>query len=63
MLEFLNMLVSNWWGILAICVVALAIIVFLSAVLYKVFFKRFYDVVLSGLAILILSPITLYYLF
>lgn len=59
MLEFLQMLVSNWWGILAICAVALVLIIILSAVLYRVFFKRFYDVVLSGLAIIVLSPILL----
>lgn len=31
----------------------------LSALLYKQFFKRFYDVLLSGLALLVLSPVFL----
>lgn len=59
MKEFFEMLVSNWWGITAIVVVALAIWVLLSAVLYKPFFKRFYDMFLSGIALLVLSPILL----
>ena len=33
--------------------------VLLSALFYRVFFKRFYDIVLSGLAILLLSPVLL----
>ena len=57
MKEFFEMLTANWWGILIIVVVALAVWVLLSALLYRPFFKRFYDVVLSGLAILVLSPI------
>ena len=35
------------------------VFILLSAILYKPFFKRFYDVVLSGLAIIVLSPILL----
>ncbi|MBQ4269348.1 MAG: sugar transferase, partial [Clostridia bacterium] len=31
----------------------------LSVLLYKWFFKRFYDIVLSGLAIVVLSPVLL----
>ena len=42
-----------------ICVAALAVWVLLSAIFYRVFFKRFYDIVLSGLAILLLSPVLL----
>ena len=51
------MLVSNWWGIMLIVVISLLVWIFASAILYKVFFKRFYDVFLSGIAILVLSPI------
>ncbi len=51
------MLTANWWGIVLIVVVALAVWVLLSVLLYRPFFKRFYDIVLSGLAILVLSPI------
>ena len=57
MKEFFEMLTANWWGIVLIVVVALAVWVLLSALLYRPFFKRFYDIVLSGLAILVLSPI------
>ena len=53
----LEKLVSEWWGILTISVIALAVWLLLSAVFYKVFFKRFYDIVLSGIAIIVLSPI------
>lgn len=42
-----------------ICLVAFAVWILLSALLYKPFFKRFYDVVLSGLAILVFSPLLL----
>ena len=56
---FLHNLTTTWWGITLICVVGLAIWVALSSLLYRQFFKRFYDILLSGLAILILSPILL----
>ena len=59
MLEFLNDLISTWWGITLICILALILWVLLSALLYRVFFKRFYDIVLSGLAIIVLSPVLL----
>ena len=59
MREFFEKLISTWWGITAITVVALAMWVVLSALLYRPFFKRFYDIVLSGLALLVLSPILL----
>lgn len=59
MMEFLKLLVSSWWGILAITLIAIALWVLLSAVLYRQFFKRFYDVVISGVALIVLSPIML----
>jgi len=59
MKEFLENLISTWWGITLIIVVALMVWVLISALLYRPFFKRFYDVVLSGLALIILSPILL----
>lgn len=49
----------TWWQILLICIGAVAVWITLSALLYKQFFKRFYDIVLSGLAIIVLSPILL----
>lgn len=57
--EFLQDLVTEWWGITILCVLGIALWVALSALLYKQFFKRFYDIVLSGLALLILSPVFL----
>lgn len=49
----------EWWQILLICIGALAVWILLSALFYKQFFKRFYDIVLSGLALLLLTPILL----
>lgn len=49
----------TWWQILLICIGAVAVWITLSALLYKQFFKRFYDIVLSGMAIIVLSPILL----
>lgn len=59
MKEFFENLVSTWWGILIICLVCVAVWILLSAILYKPFFKRFYDIVLSGLAIIVFSPLLL----
>ena len=59
MREFFEKLIENWWGIALIIVLALAVLVLLSAALYRPFFKRFYDIFLSGLALLALSPILL----
>ncbi|MBQ7879526.1 MAG: sugar transferase [Clostridia bacterium] len=57
MKEFLQNLTTTWWGITLICVALLAVWILLSALFYRVFFKRFYDIVLSGVAILVLSPV------
>ena len=46
-----------WYFVLLICVGALTLWICLSAVFYKQFFKRFYDFILSLLAILVLSPL------
>lgn len=59
MKEFLEKLISTWWGIASIVALALVVWGILSVVLYRPFFKRFYDVVLSGFALLVLSPILL----
>ena len=50
---------TTWWGITIFGAVALCLIVLISAALYRQFFKRFYDVVLSGMAIVALSPVLL----
>jgi len=57
--EFFNNLISSWWGILIICLACAAVWVLLSALLYRVFFKRFYDMLLSLIAIIGLSPLLL----
>ena len=59
MKEFFEKMISEWWGIILIVLAALVVWVLLSALLYRPFFKRFYDAFLSGLAILLLSPILL----
>lgn len=46
-----------WWQILLIVLVGLGVLIGLSALFYKQFFKRFYDILLSGLAIIVLSPL------
>lgn len=50
---------TTWWGILIICVVCLAVWLLLSALLYKPFFKRFYDIVLGAIAVIVFSPLLL----
>ena len=49
----------TWYWIVLICVGAVAVWIFLSAVFYRHFFKRFYDVVLSLAALIVLSPLLL----
>ena len=53
----INFLSEYWWEVALIAVLSIAVSVALSFLLYKQFFKRFYDVVLSGMAIVALSPI------
>lgn len=59
MKEFLRTMTTAWWGILIICVLCVAVWTLLSALLYRVFFKRFYDIVLSLIAIIVFSPLLL----
>lgn len=49
----------EWYWIVAIVVGSLAILLALSNIFYKQFFKRFYDVVLSSMALIVLSPLLL----
>ena len=56
----LTALLTLWWGHALLTLLAAALWLLLSAALYRPFFKRFYDVVLSGLAILVLSPLLLF---
>lgn len=46
----------EWYWILTIILGSLLLLFLLSWLLYRPFFKRFWDIVLSGLAILLLSP-------
>lgn len=46
----------EWYWILAIVLGSVLLLFVLSVVFYKHFFKRFWDIVLSGLAIIVLSP-------
>lgn len=50
---------TTWWGITILCVVCAAVWILLSAILYRPIFKRFYDIVLSLLAIVVFSPLLL----
>lgn len=59
MQEFFKNLISTWWGVTIIVIACAAVWLVLSVLLYKPFFKRFYDIVLSGLALIVLSPILL----
>ena len=47
----------EWWQVLLIVLGSSALLFLLSVVLYKQFFKRFWDIALSGLAIIVLSPL------
>ncbi len=49
----------GWYWILTIILCCTLLLFLLSLLLYKPIFKRFWDIVLSGLAILALSPILL----
>ena len=48
---------ATWWQILIAAVAFVAVWILLSALLYICFFKRFYDVVISGFALIVLSPL------
>ena len=57
MKEFFDILTSSWWGITVIVLVCVIVWFLLSAALYRQFFKRFYDFILSFIAIIVLSPL------
>ena len=59
MKEFFDILTSSWWGITVIVLVCVIVWLLLSAALYRQFFKRFYDFILSFIAIIVLSPLLL----
>lgn len=47
------------WGIVTICLSGIVLLFVLSILLYRQFFKRFYDIILSGCALIALSPVLL----
>ena len=57
--KFFRDLTNTWWGITILCVVGAVVWTLLSAALYRQFFKRFYDFVLSLITIVVLSPLLL----
>lgn len=59
MKEFWNLMTTTWWGITILCVACVAVWIALSALLYKRFFKRFYDILFSFFSIILLSPLLL----
>ena len=59
MRELWQTITATWWGITLFCVACAAVWLLLSTLLYRQFFKRFYDILLSFLAIAVLSPILL----
>ena len=48
---------ATWWQILIAAAAFIAVWIVLSALFYRCFFKRFYDVVISGFALIVLSPL------
>lgn len=56
---FIETMTTTWWGITILCIVCVAVWILLSALLYRQFFKRFYDIALSLFALIILSPLLL----
>ena len=48
---------ATWWQILIAATAFIAVWMLLSALFYRCFFKRFYDVVISGFALIVLSPL------
>jgi|GEM_PF-256032 len=55
---FLEFLTSPW-GIVTIVAVSLVLVITISIPLYRVLFKRFYDIILSFVAIILLLPLLL----
>lgn len=47
----------RWWQTLFVVLCCSFLLLFLSSLFYKQFFKRFWDIVLSGLALIVLLPI------
>lgn len=59
MKDIFNFLFYNPFGIVTFIIICFAVLILLSGLFYKQFFKRFYDIVLSLIAIVVLSPVFL----
>ena len=59
MADFFNTLFTNWWGILIFVVFCLLVLFLLSAIFYKWFFKRIYDILFS---LVLLIPFSLVFI-
>ena len=55
--KVIDFLVENWLTVTVTTLGAFVILLVLSVAFYRALFKRFYDVVFSGLAIIVLSPV------
>lgn len=52
-------LFNQWWSVWVMLVFILLIWTVLSILFYRSFYKRLYDIILSGLALILLSPLLL----
>ena len=59
MKDIFNFLFHNPFGVVIFVIICFAVLILLSGLFYKQFFKRFYDIVLSLIAIVVLSPVFL----
>ena len=50
---------AAWWQILVAAIAVIIVWIAISALFYKSFFKRFYDIAISGVALIVLSPLFL----
>lgn len=57
--QFFINLPSTWWGITMLVAVSVVAWILLSILFYSPFFKRFYDIALSGVALIVLSFVIL----
>lgn len=57
--NIVQLFTNTWWGITVLCLIGFVLWFALSALLYKIFFKKFYDILFSGLALIALSPLFL----
>ncbi len=57
MRDFFLYFFSEWWGILVSVILGAALLILISSLFYKNFFKRLYDIIFSVIALAALSPI------